>query len=239
MDAFRVGNVFSRAFGLTSRQFVLFFLVAAAGQVPGLIITLQMPSGQLHQPGAVFGTVALVSILIGVVLLPLTQAIIYHAAFQEMLGRPIRLGASFALALRRFFPVFGTLICMGVVIGFGFILLLVPGIIWATMFAVAVPVCVVERLGPFHSLGRSRFLTKGHRWKILGIALVLLLIAVAVDIATGVGTFTVGLTFGHLIDFLVQSALGAFWSVLAVVIYHDLRVSREGVTTDRIAAVFD
>jgi hypothetical protein len=234
MNAFRIGNVFTRTFGLMSRHFVLFFLVVAAAQVPTLIITLQMSPGRLHQAGAVS-----VAVWLNFVLLPLTQTIIYHAAFQEMLGRPIRFGSSFAIALRRFFPVLGTLICMGVVIGFGFVLLVVPGLIWATMFAIAVPACVVERLGPFRSLGRSRFLTKGNRWKILGIGLLTFLIAVAVDAATGAVTFTVGSTFGGLVPLLMGAILMAFYSVLGVVIYHDLRASREGVTTDRIAAVFD
>jgi hypothetical protein len=41
------------------------------------------------------------------------------------------------------------------------------------MWMVALPACVVEGLGPIKSLGRSANLTKGHRWKILGIFLVL------------------------------------------------------------------
>jgi len=43
-----------------------------------------------------------------------------------------------------------------------------PGLIVFTMWFVATPACVVERLGPFRSMGRSRQLTKGHRWKIFG-----------------------------------------------------------------------
>ena len=39
---------------------------------------------------------------------------------------------------------------------------------------------------------------------------------------------------------LVWSALwGAFYAILAVVTYHDLRVAKEGLDTDQIAAVFD
>src|SRR5215475_5262435 len=39
------------------------------------------------------------------------------------------------------------------------------------MWFVAVPACVEERLGPWTSLRRSRDLTKGHRWKLCGPAL--------------------------------------------------------------------
>jgi hypothetical protein len=43
-----------------------------------------------------------------------------------------------------------------------------------------------------------------------------------------------------LIVFLAWSAIfGAFYAIMVVVIYHDLRVTKEGVDTDQIAAVFD
>jgi len=47
---------------------------------------------------------------------------------------------------------------------------------WLTsvIWFLAVPVCVLERLGPFRSMERSRMLTKGGRWLILGIALLLI-----------------------------------------------------------------
>lgn len=248
-DAFRIGDVFTRTFGLMSRHFVLFVLLGGVVQVPTLFNSLQTSPGRLHQPGAV-STADMLSF----VLMPLAETIIYHAAFQDMLGRPIRLGSSFAIALRRFFPVLGTWICMGVVIGFGFLLLVVPALFWFTIFAIAVPACVLERRGPFRSLGRSRFLTAGNRWKILGITLLMVLIKLAVDAATGVFTFsfskpfvvgvsaaavTGGSMLGGLVRFVVEAIWMAFSSVLWVVMYRDLRANREGLTTDRIAAVFD
>jgi hypothetical protein len=34
-------------------------------------------------------------------------------------------------------------------------------------------------------------------------------------------------------------AIGAFGSIIVAVIYHDLRVARDGIDIERIAAVFD
>jgi uncharacterized membrane protein len=51
------------------------------------------------------------------------------------------------------------------------VLLIVPGLILYTMWFVGFPACVVERLGPWTSLRRSRELTKGYRWKVLALAL--------------------------------------------------------------------
>ncbi len=115
-----------------------------------------------------------------------------------------------------------------------------PGLILFTMWFVAIPVCVVERLGPISSLGRSRRLTKGHRWKILGLLLLLYLIGIITSIFLG-GTFTaLGGTPLAMIGALIWSAIwGTFASVVIVVTYHDLRVAKEGIDTEQIIAVFD
>src|SRR5580658_2615793 len=238
-EGFRVGNVLSRAIGLLSRHVVLFVLVTAGAQLPGLVLAFFTMGAPVRPGSTAFGTAGLVGIFVGLFLVPITQTMVYHAAFQDMLGRPVRVGDSLALALRRFFPILGALLCMGFLIMLGFVALVVPGIIAATMFAVTVPAWVVERLGPFRSIGRSRHLTKGHRWRILGIGLLVLVASIVVAGVAAAFGFGLGAAGGALIRFVLQSVLGAFTSVVGVVMYHDLRVAREGLDTDRIAAVFD
>lgn len=58
----------------------------------------------------------------------------------------------------------------------GLVLFLVPGVILYFMWSVASPVLVEERCGVFGSFGESRQLTKGARWKLFGILLVVLLV---------------------------------------------------------------
>ena len=45
--------------------------------------------------------------------------------------------------------------------------------------------------------------------------------------------------FVKVITFAVKVVVGAFGAVLSAVVYHDLRVSKEGVDIDTIASVFD
>ena len=120
------------------------------------------------------------------------------------------------------------------------IALVIPAFIVFTMLAVAPPACVVERLGPIKSLKRSARLTKGHRWKVFGLWLAtigsgMIVQGVLVGVAVKIG----GLPLGLLTQFLVGALWGAFYAILVVVAYHDLRVAKEGVDTDQIAAVFD
>ena len=59
--------------------------------------------------------------------------------------------------------VFVTSLCYGVVAFAGYLLLLVPGVIFSLMFAVCVPVAVIEMRGPVEALARSKEMTKGYK----------------------------------------------------------------------------
>jgi hypothetical protein len=114
---------------------------------------------------------------------------------------------------------------------------------------VAMPVCVVEQLGPFGSLGRSRQLTKGHRWKIVGLQMVVIIPALIIGglvgaIIVGTGGFlamasALSSTLGQVVNLIWSAIWTAFYAIVIVVTYHDLRVAKEGVDTEQIAAGFE
>jgi hypothetical protein len=169
-----------------------------------------------------------------------SQAVIVYAAFQDMRGQPVRLGESIGIALERFVPIIILAIVSAILMGLGMAALIVPGVILFTMWFVATPVCVVEKLGPLASLKRSAQLTKGHRWKILGLMLLMVLISIVV---AGLTTVFIAVTAGPLVtaiaELLWNAVWYAFYAISVVVAYHDLRVVKEGIGIDQIAAVFD
>ena len=59
-------------------------------------------------------------------------------------------------------PLIGAGILSGIGIGIGFILLIVPGLILLTIWAVIAPAIVVENRGVFEAFGRSRELVRGN-----------------------------------------------------------------------------
>ena len=87
---------------------------------------------------------------------------------------------------------------------------------------------------------RSSQLTKGHRWKVFGL---ILLVAVLVSVVVGMINLGFELMAGPilaLISGLVLNGIwGAFYAISVVVTYHDLRAAKEGTSTEQIAAVFD
>jgi hypothetical protein len=83
-------------------------------------------------------------------------------------------------------PYVGTLILNGILAGIaiviGFILIIVPGLILITIWAVISPSIVVEDKGVMEAFGRSRELVRGQGWQVFGAIVLAFLIVIAVGI---------------------------------------------------------
>jgi uncharacterized membrane protein len=184
-----------------------------------------------------------VLIVIGVlailILHTLAQAAILYVAFQSMRGRVVGIVEALRRGLSRFGAIVGLAILVGCGIWIGLILLIVPGIMFALRWSVALPACVVEGLGPLASMKRSAQLTKGHRWKLFGIFLLLWVVSALAGLLIGLLLKPAGVVGTQVVQAVWNAAWTAFWYVTLVMIYHDLRVIKEGVDIDQIAAVFD
>jgi len=233
---FMIGDVLGRSFSILGRNFVPFALLSAVASLPYLPYYLTMAPGKLVTPNP---TAFALPLVLGFVLRMFVQAIILNAAFQDMRGRTVSVGESFRVGISRFLPIIGVIILEGLGVGFGMLLLIVPGIILMLMWYVALPACVVERIGPIESLGRSAALTKGHRWKILGLILLVGIVGGVIGAVFG----AVAAIFGHIglaiVQYLVQVVVTVYSAILVIVLYRDLRAAKEGIDTEQIAAVFD
>ncbi|MGD9735641.1 MAG: hypothetical protein AB7V58_08550 [Solirubrobacterales bacterium] len=85
---------------------------------------------------------------------------------------------------RQVTPVLGTLIAAsilyGIVVALGFVLLIVPGLILLTIWALIAPAIVIENRAVIASSGRSRELVKGYAWPVFGTVLSAALITIVV-----------------------------------------------------------
>jgi hypothetical protein len=236
---FRIGRVFSQSMAVLSRNFLMFFVVTAVAGLPRVLLVDGAGAGIAAGTGAAVGKL-LGGIFLSTLLGTLAQAILLYGAFQDMRGRPVNLADCLRIGLGRFFPIIGLAICMSVGIMVGFMLLIVPGVILAVMWFVSTPACVVEQLGPLASMARSSELTKGHRWKIFGMLLLVLIGAGIVGAIIGAALGLTGSRVLVTLGTLVWTGIwGAFYAIFVVVTYHDLRVAKEGTDVHQIAAVFD
>gem|GEM_PF-2273881 len=80
-------------------------------------------------------------------------------------------------------------LCYGLVVLGGFILLIIPGIIFMIMFQMYMYLIIDKGLGPIASLKRSRVITKGNRGRLGVLGLLLILVNLAGFLCLVVGLF--------------------------------------------------
>jgi hypothetical protein len=128
----------SKAMAVFSRNLLPFGIVTAIASLP----TVLLFNGHKDVNPAAAGAVVLSGGLSA-----FSQAIVLYGAFEDMRGQPVDLMRSFQHASRRFLPVIGVAFLSTVLAGLASLLLIIPGLILFTAWYVAIPACVVERLG--------------------------------------------------------------------------------------------
>ncbi len=262
---FRVGDVMSRAWRLCTGNLLFFLLVPIVIYAIMIAVFVAVGlsfffAGWASGSAGVIGVGILLSVILVLSLTMLGQGVLLLGAFQRLRGQPIRVGDVVGRVLARFFPLIGlsilwslAVVLASVAAGFLFgavtsaigsvalvltPLIYVPSAFLLVIWAVVVPACVVEGLGPIGSMSRSAGLTKGYRWKIFGILLLLgLLYLVVAAVQFGLGIYSQALSgLFALVWFVLWIA---YWNCTVIMTYHDLRVAKEGIDTEQIASIFD
>jgi hypothetical protein len=146
---------------------------------------------------------------------------------------------SLRFGLRRFFPILGATLLIGVASAIGFVFCIAPGIWLFTSWSVAVPALVVESKGPIQAMGRSFELVRRRFWPVLGAValsyLVYLIVSQVIGLITSAITFTGAPTptgndiWISVIGSTITSILVLpFLAAVFIVLYFDLRVRAEG-----------
>jgi uncharacterized membrane protein len=280
MSEFRIGQVLGTTWTVFTKNFVLLLAIGIISSLPNLLFGDGTSMRGTVRPEEAWK--AGIGVLLWMILIPMGQAAIVYVAFQSLRRQQIHIGEAVQNVLARFWPIIGIILCyVGAllafaVVGWGLIFAVImasgggsAGVILAVLIGIALivlgsmlvirwsvvlPACVVERLGPIASLRRSSDLTKGHRWAVFGINLLIFGLLAIVSIvvvggltalwmysAGGVPVPPSGTTFAALqiLNLLWNAVWLAYYNSASVMIYHDLRVAKEGIGTDDIAAVFD
>ena len=248
---FGIGNVLSTGFRIWIKNFVPFMVITVLIYSPVLIwgistVQGEMTTERIGNAAQVLQAVNSLSFLLNI----LVSAALTYGVVMELQGQRASIGACISTGLARFFPALGTGLLSLLCIFGGSILLVVPGLIALCMLYVATQASVLERPGVLGALKRSRALTKGHKFEIFGLVVLLFLLTL------GVGKLCQTLTLPHLgergsleellhnfpkymyLNFAQLMILGSLGSVMASVAYYFLRAEKEGTSVDELAAVF-
>lgn len=230
---FTVGSVLGRTNAILSKRLGLFIMLAFVTLIPSMLIRF-IGDGEATKP---------VASLLSYFLSLLIQGAFAYSVFQVIMGNHVTFGESLTKGMSRIFPLFLASILGGIGIGLGMLLLIIPGIMLLCRWAVMTPACVVEHLGAVESLKRSAELTKGYRWKVLGITMAGTALVQFVTFATG---FVMAIIMPNpdkiavaVVLTIALSIPQAFLCVMYTTMYYDLRSVKEGITIDSLANVFD
>ncbi len=239
-----IGEILGRSTKMLGRNFILFTLLALLAISPSII---QEAFGIFEIVKGAATEADLVSISPGIFILELflgyfLVAVLAYRTFMELKGQKLSWGAGFGQALERFLP----LVCLG--IAFGAIVLLpflaiimfpglaiaalivvIPCIYALVVFFVIVPVAMIENTPGQKIFGRSAMLTKGSRWRIF---VLILIIPLLTGILRPLYKFLFAYVFVEVnaifwsaivVITCLQAVVTAYSAVLIAVTYHDLR----------------
>jgi hypothetical protein len=249
---FRVGRVVGRSIKILINNFFPFVFLALIVTAPTYIYftmtALDMVDASANNQMPQFDYTIFVVQAAGWVLYYVLNGALVYGTFMELKGERARFGDSVRRGFSAILPVLGVAILTMIFYLLGAILLIIPGIIVMIMLYVAVPATVVEKTGVMQSLSRSRELTKGRRWRVFGTLLVAgIVIGLVQALATGIsslvmngGTDVSSIVLNTVfVQYIAGAVAAAYFAVVNAVTYHDLRVAKEGLDTNQLAAVFD
>lgn len=238
---FRVFSVFGRSFTVLFRNIVPFGVLSLALTLPYVLwdyLTSTVGGGSAVWPGIV-GTI--INLTFGYLL----TAALTFGTIRDLRGNGATVGECLQYGLPLIGKVLGLALLYGLLVWLGLIAFVIPGIVVMVVYWVLIPVAVIEQETIGGSFRRASYLSAGSRWRIFGLFILFvicfaLLMGVVIGTATTAAMDGTGVGIGtSLLTWLVTALLGAFGSTLYAVSYHDLRVAKEGVDINQIAAVFD
>jgi hypothetical protein len=257
---FSIGRVFRDSFGIFGRNIIIFGIAAMAAR---LVVLLAPPIGDLFPAGWASWRATWIYAGLDLVASGLTEAAIVFATFQCLRGHRATV-AHVALGLRSAVPmiVAGTIYSIPlhftdlvelVFEGEGILTIalslagVVLAILLTVMWLVYTAAIAIEGKSVFASFGRSAELTRGRRWTIFGLFILVTIVMIAPAVVIAIATdwspadaLAEGpATAGGAIGYMYYALATAFYAVLIAVAYYYLRVEKEGVSVEDIVRVFD
>jgi len=252
-----IGRVFGDTFGVVRRRGLLLLGVTFAAQILSWLVVGLLTGGLVFaamtspsNPFAMFSSPAYwFALAIGLMLGMFVLACQLQITITDLEGSSPNLAEVLQVALRKFLPLLLATILLFLGVWLASIFFLIPGIILGMMWAVTLPAVVGETSDVFRAFGRSRALTRGNRWRIFGLLLVVLLMAIIFDgfifLLRGGGFAGAGrldlsspmAMVGMLITLVFGIAISILWSVGSGALYVQLR-ELKGMGGEAVAQVF-
>jgi uncharacterized membrane protein len=219
LRALSIGEILDTAFVLYRRDFAQMVLATGLFILPLLVIEAVVPLGYL----------AIVDRIGNIFVLAATAAVVLIAS-ERYMGRSLDAMSAMRRVGDRFLSVWGAAFFQGLIVGIGFVLLVIPGIIaLAYTFAMQQAV-MIEGATAGDSWERSKSLAEDNFWRIAGTSIVAFVIVFTATVAMGMfaAQYYPDPRWGLIATNLFLVLLHPFGAVVGTVLYYDLRIRKEG-----------
>jgi hypothetical protein len=229
-----VGDIIRNTFAIYGKGFGVIFLVYFLPVAP---VTIWVNEAALAQAWGLWALGYVVSIIVTL----FASAAITVSVSDICLGNRPSIARSYKKVLRSgILKLLGTNLMQVAIVLVGFVLLIIPGIIALFWLMFTPSAVVLEGVGGFAALKRSKALADGYNWRNFGVFLLLLLILVVVGAILG-GLFALILPqaasrFPERIFQAILNMIGATVTLtMIVLLYYDLRVRKEAYDAAALA----
>lgn len=222
-------EILDAAFEIYRRHFTVFLAINIFAAIPVAISTYLGQSAILLQQPDGLVTSSLVRFL-SAFITPFTEGAMTCAASAAYLGMPVDLELSIRAAFRRPGRLFVAMFTKWILLVFGLILFIAPGlIVFKRYFAIPMTV-LFEDTTVGDAISRSRELSNGNGKRIFalvgGVFIFTLLITMFVTQA--IGSISHGPALTAVVTLLAAAAISPFSTIVVTLLYYDIRIRREG-----------
>lgn len=240
-----IGHVIQQLFAVLGRNLVPFLILAVIlTGIPSMLLGFARLDFLAYGPFSHW-TSHLFPGLIRLVAALILEGTLIYATVSDLSGRRPSVSECLSVGLNNFLPLLAIGLLMGIAIACGLVLLVVPGVILAVMWSVAVPAFVAERLEVMQSFGRSMQLTEGNRLRIFALFVIFVLASMVLNAmahAAGFGASIIPWAGEIVRNVVIQPVVSVIGSLVgatgAAVLYVELRRLREGVGAEGVASGF-
>jgi len=221
-------------------------LAAILAASPYFLISGATGPGAREAIAAVQILASLASVILGFIGQQLATAAVVKTVSEAYLGREATVGQAYGFILRKGFRLLLAALAVGLITGLGFMLCIVPGIIFGLQYVFTVTAIVLEDQKVFSGMGRSKQLGRGNLGKIFLVLLVVGLITFVAAVSFQWGGMAVSLlafpnnrmaaTFlVAVLQVIPQVLIMPFSAAATVLLYYDLRIRKEGFDLEMLA----
>jgi Membrane domain of glycerophosphoryl diester phosphodiesterase len=202
---------------------------------------------QNQQAQATNFSLTLLSVILTLLLLPITGAALFRAATSLAAGNVETIGSVLLGTARRYFAVVGVGLLTFLVMLGSFAIITIPVVVWVWVrWSVDMPALFAEGVGPVKAIGRSWNLTRDNWWRTFGILLLVLIMVGLIQSALGalfggIAALIPGISdevrdgLVTTVSTVISALVGALSPIAITLLYLDLRVRKEGLDLDQLA----